>query len=105
MREKGVSGLTRRKRRTLTKPDVSATTVPDLIPPNFTAPMPGVKQIADITRLPFTEGWLYLAPALDHCSKELVGYATAPHMRANLAVNAITAAPRAVRAARLRARA
>lgn len=31
---------------------------------------------------------------LDLCSKELIGYAIAPHMRASLAIEAITAAHR-----------
>ena len=92
MREQGIAGITRRKRRNLTKPDKDAATVPDLIRREFTAPMPGLKPIGDISCFPTGEGWLYLATVLDLCSKELIGYAIAPHMRAGLAVDAITAA-------------
>jgi len=95
MREHGIAGITRRKRRNLTKPDKDAAAVPDLIRREFTAPMPGLKLIGDISCFPTGEGWLYLATVLDLCSKELIGYAIAPHMRASLAVEAITAAHRA----------
>ena len=94
MRENGIAGVTRRKRRNLTKPDSGAAAIPDLIRRDFTAPMPGLKLIGDISCFPTCEGWLYLATVLDLCSKELIGYALAPHMRASLAVEAITAAHR-----------
>src|SRR5438874_1527104 len=54
--------------------------------------MPGLRLIGDISCFPAGEGWLYLATVLDLCSKELIGYAIAPHMRADLAVEAINAA-------------
>lgn len=92
MREHGIAGITRRRRRNLTKPDPGAAAVPDLIRREFTAPMPGLKLIGDITCFPTGEGWLYLATAVDLCSKEVVGYALVPHMRASLAVDAITTA-------------
>jgi len=94
MRENGIAGVTRRKPRNLTRPDPSAAVVPDLQRRKFTAPMPGLKLIGDITCFPTSEGWLYLATAVDLCSKEVVGYALAPHMRAGLAVDEITAAHR-----------
>jgi transposase InsO family protein len=94
MRENGIAGVTRRKRRNLTRPDCGAAAIPDLIRRDFTAPVPGLKLIDDISCFPTSEGWLYLATVLDLCSKELIGYALAPHMRAGLAVEAITAAHR-----------
>lgn len=57
--------------------------------------MPGLKLIGEIGCFPASEGWLCLAIVLDLCSKELIGYAIVPHMRAGLAVEAITAAHRA----------
>ena len=56
--------------------------------------MPGLKLIGDITCFATREGWLYLATAVDLCSKEVVGYAIAPHMRTSLAIDAITTAHR-----------
>jgi transposase InsO family protein len=94
MRALGMAGVTRRNRRNLTKPDAGASAVPDLIRRDFTARMPGLKLVGDISCFPTAEGWLYLATVLDLCSKELIGYAIAPYMRASLAVDAITAARR-----------
>ena len=92
MQTNGISGITRRRRRNLTKPDTAAAAVPDLIRREFTAPMPGLRLTGDISCFPTREGWLYLATVLDLCSKELIGYAIAPHMRAQLAIDAITTA-------------
>jgi putative transposase len=58
----------------------------------FTAPMPGLELIGDISRLPTGEGRLSFATVLDLCGKELIGYAIAPHARAELAVDAIAMA-------------
>jgi transposase InsO family protein len=41
MQQNGISGVTRRKRRNLTRPDEGVAAVPDLIRGEFTAPMPG----------------------------------------------------------------
>lgn len=92
MQANGISGITRRRRRNLTKPDKHAPVAPDLIQREFTAPMPSLKLTGDISCFPTGEGWLYLATILDLCSKEMIGYAIAPHMRAQLAIDAITAA-------------
>ncbi len=94
MREHGIQGVTRRRRRNLKKPDTGAAAVPDLIRRDFTAPIPGLRLTGEISCFPTGEGWLYLATVLDLCSRELIGYAIAPHMRAGLAVEAITAAHR-----------
>jgi transposase InsO family protein len=94
MRANGISGITRRKRRNLTRPDADAAAVPDLIRRQFSAPMPGLKMIGDISCFPTGEGWLYLATVLDLCTKELIGHAIAPRIRAQLAIDAIAAAHR-----------
>jgi transposase InsO family protein len=62
MRERGIAGITRRPRRSLTKPDTAAVPAPDLISRDFTAPAPGRRLVGDITYLPTAEGWLYLPP-------------------------------------------
>jgi len=85
-------GVHRRKRRGLTKQDKKAPSAPDLVGRKFTAVMPGIKMVGDITCLPTRQGWLYLASVIDLCSRKLVGYAMAEHMRAELVVNAITMA-------------
>ncbi|MET8997894.1 IS3 family transposase [Amycolatopsis sp. NPDC004169] len=90
MREHGLAGITRRKRRTLTRPAAGPTPpVADLIRRNFTALAPGTRFVGDITCLPTFEGWLYLATVIDLHTREIVGHAMAEHMRTTLVCDAI----------------
>jgi transposase InsO family protein len=89
MRERHVVGITRRRRRSLTKPDAKAAPAPDLIGRDFTAPAPGQRLVGDITYLPTAEGWLYLATVIDLFNKEVIGHAMAQHMRAELVCKAV----------------
>ncbi|MDX3195774.1 IS3 family transposase, partial [Streptomyces sp. MN03-5084-2B] len=60
------AGITRRKRRTTTRPAAGPITpVADLIRRDFTAEKPGQRLVGDITCLPTFEGWLYLATVID----------------------------------------
>jgi transposase InsO family protein len=45
--------------------------------------------VADITYIPTDEGWLYLAAVLDLCSRKVVGWAAADHLRAELPCQAL----------------
>lgn len=85
----GLVGTHRRKRRNLTKADKKAAPAPDLIGRDFTAVMPGIRMVGDITCLPTRQGWLYLASVIDLNTRKLLGYAMADHMRAELVVDAI----------------
>lgn len=64
----------------------------DLIKRNFTAPLPGVRLVGDITYISTWEGWLYLATVIDLCTKEVVGWAMADHMRTSLVTDALSMA-------------
>ncbi|GAB3901701.1 IS3 family transposase [Kibdelosporangium lantanae] len=92
MREHRIVGITRRRRRTLTKQDPTVTPAPDLIGRDFTAPAPGQRLVGDITYLPTEQGWLYLATVIDLHTREVIGHAMAHHMRAELVCDAITLA-------------
>ncbi|MCL7369665.1 IS3 family transposase [Streptomyces ardesiacus] len=92
MREHGIQGVTRRRRRSLTRPDKKARPAPDLIGRDFHAEVPGTKLVGDITALPTAEGWLYLACWLDLATREVVGYSMADHHRADLVVDALVMA-------------
>jgi transposase InsO family protein len=89
MRERGIAGVTRRKRRSLTRPARKAVPACDLLGRDFTAPTPGVKLVGDITFIATGEGWLYLAIWLDLATREIVGYSMADHHRASLVVDAL----------------
>ncbi|QKW18110.1 IS3 family transposase [Kitasatospora sp. NA04385] len=89
MREHGITGATRRCRRSPTRPDSQVRPAPDLIGRDFTADRPGTRLVGDVTYLPTGEGRLYLACWLDLATREVVGYAMADHHRADLVVDAL----------------
>ena len=43
----------------------------------------------DITYIPTADGWRYLAVIIDLCSRRIVGWALADHMRAKLVTDAL----------------
>ena len=43
----------------------------------------------DITFIPTASGWLYLAVVIDLCSRKVVGWALADHMRSQLVIDAL----------------
>lgn len=94
MRQRGIVGVTRRRRRSLTRPDQAAAPAPDLIGRDFTALAPGQRLVGDITYLPTGEGWLYLATVIDLFNREAIGHAMAEHMRAELVCDAVELAHR-----------
>lgn len=89
MRERGIGGITRRRRRGLTRADRKAAPSPDLVGRDFTATETGTKLVSDITYLPKLAGWRYLATVIDLATREVVGYAMADHHRAGLVVDAL----------------
>ncbi len=58
----------------------------------FHAPLPDQKWAADITYIPTDEGWLYLAGVIDLCSRKIVGWSMADHMRVELVTDALSMA-------------
>jgi len=68
--------------------------IPDLVNRDFTADAPGIKLVGDITYIPTTQGFAYLATMIDCCTKECIGYAIADHMRADLVCDALAMAAR-----------
>jgi putative transposase len=54
--------------------------------------VPDTAYVGDITYLPTGEGWLYLAVVLDLCSRAVVGWSMADHMRAGLVNQALSMA-------------
>ena len=58
----------------------------------FSAARPNRKWVVDITYIPTAEGWLYLAGVMDLCSRKIVGWSMAEHLRAELVGDALTMA-------------
>jgi transposase InsO family protein len=55
----------------------------------FQADLPDRKWATDITYVPTAEGWLYLAGVIDLCSRKVVGWSMAEHMRTDLVADAL----------------
>jgi putative transposase len=55
----------------------------------FTAERPNQKWTTDITYVPTDQGWLYVAGVLDLCSRKIVGWAMADHMKTDLVSGAL----------------
>ena len=61
----------------------------NLLKRSFTAAAPNQIWLADITYVETDQGWLYLAMVLDLCSRKIVGWAMADHLRADLPLTAL----------------
>lgn len=94
MRELGLEPCQPKPFRPITTVAGDASGTPDLVNRDFTADTPGVKLVGDITYIPTWEGWLYLATVLDCCTKKVLGYAMAEHMRTSLVTDALAMAAR-----------
>jgi putative transposase len=64
----------------------------DLLQRDFTATEPGVKLVGDITYIATWEGWVYLSTVIDLCTREVIGWAMADHMRTSLVCDSLTMA-------------
>jgi transposase InsO family protein len=90
MARQGLVGrATRRRFRSLTRPDKAAVPPPDLVRRNFTAPAINLKWCGDLTEVPTDEGKLYLAHVEDLASRRIPGFALSEHHDAEVAVAAL----------------
>jgi putative transposase len=65
---------------------------PNLLEQTFVATRPNQDWLADITYVPTAEGWLYLAVVLDLFTRKIVGWSMRDHLRAELAIAALSMA-------------
>jgi len=89
MRADGLAGVCRRRTTRTTRRDEAATVSDDLVKRAFAATAPDRSWLADITYLPTWRGFLYRAVVLDACSRRVVGWSMADHLRAELVVDAL----------------
>jgi putative transposase len=93
MAELGLAGCQPQSYKTTTRPDPDATGQPaDLVGGDFTAEQPGTKLVGDITYVKTWRGWLYLATVIDCCTRQVVGWSMAEHMRTSLICDAVSMA-------------
>jgi putative transposase len=94
MRQAGLQGAFRRRRKGCTVPVEGVEPFGDLVGREFRPDAPDRVWAADIKQIKTGEGWLYLAAVQDLFSRRIVGWAMAPHMRAELVVDALEMAVR-----------
>jgi transposase InsO family protein len=90
MKEQQIRAVTRRRFRVKTTDSSHAHPVaPNVLGRQFDQDVPDRAWAADITYIPTAEGWLYLAAVIDLCSRKVVGWAMADHLRAELCTDAL----------------
>ncbi len=89
MREAGLRGCMRGRRRCTTRPGERAAPAPDLVRRKFSASTPDRIWLADITYVKTDEGFLYLAFLLDAHSRRVVGWSMASHLKTELVIDAL----------------
>jgi len=89
LRIAGLTGCHRRKGTITTRRSTENIPADDRVQRDFTAVAPNRLWVADITYIPTWMGFLYLAVVLDVFSRQVVGWAMADHLRAELVVDAL----------------
>ena len=92
MVELGVAGKSGRRKLRTTRRDPAATPAADLVERDFTADRPDELWVGDISYIPTDEGWLFVASVLDVCTRMLVGWSIADHLRTELCTDAMASA-------------
>ena len=92
MAELGIAGRCGRRKVRTTVRDPKATPAKDLVRRDFGRDLPDLLWIGDVTYVPTDEGWLFVASVLDACSRRLIGWSIADHMRTELCADALQAA-------------
>jgi putative transposase len=89
MRELGLAGARRGKRRRTTVPDPAAARPADLVQRQFNRPAPDRLWVADFTYVPTWSGMVYVAFVIDAYSRRIVGWRAATSMRTALVLDAL----------------
>ena len=89
MSELGIRGICPNAPERTTVPDPEAPERPDLIRRDFPGPVPTTKPVGDIAYLRTTGGFIYLAVAMDLCTRMAVGWSIRDSMRAGLVAAAL----------------
>ncbi len=90
MRERGIRAKSKKKFVPRTTDSRHQQPVaPNVLGREFGSEMPDRKWAADITYVPTDQGWLYLAGVIDLCSRKVIGWSMADHMRTELVGDAL----------------
>ena len=89
MRRAKLRGCLRGRRMRTTHRVALQQAAPDLVERNFASEEPDRLWVADITYVRSKEGFVYLAFILDACSRKVVGWSMATHLRTEIVVDAL----------------
>jgi transposase InsO family protein len=89
LRDMGLIGLPVKRFRRTTDSAHPHPVAANVLARDFDAAQPNERWSTDITYLWTWEGWLYLAVVLDLFSRRVVGWAVQPHLRTELALDAL----------------
>lgn len=94
MREAGIEGVSRRRRVKTTTRSSRQAPAADLVQRDFTADAPDQLWVADITYVPTSAGFLYLAVVLDVWSRRIVGWSMQTTLHTRIVTDALEMAVR-----------
>jgi putative transposase len=89
MRRAKLRGCLRGRRMRTTHRIALQQAAPDLVARNFSSEAPDRLWVADITYVRSGEGFVYLAFIVDACSRRVVGWSMATHLRTELVIDAL----------------
>ncbi len=89
MREQGLAGAHRGKRKRTTIADPQAMRAQDLVNRKFDPVAPNTLWVADFTYVSTRSGWVYVAFVIDAYSRRIVGWRTATSMNTQLVLDAV----------------
>ena len=94
MKQRGIVGRARRRRKRTTIADPAAAKAADLLQRNFAPTSHAIDTAwcSDISYVRTWEGWTYLATVIDLSSRRVVGLAMADHLRTSLVSEALAMA-------------
>jgi putative transposase len=92
MRQAGLETKYKRKYVVTTKSNHDYGYVPNVLNREFQAEKPNQKWVSDITYLPTTEGWLYMATIMDLFSRRIIGWAFSTSLETDIVIHALNIA-------------
>lgn len=89
MAEEGLYGKPKKRFVVTTHSAHDYEVAPNLLDRNFDVAEPNTVWASDITYIPTSQGWLYLAIVIDLFSRRVVGWSMTTHLRTELVINAL----------------
>jgi len=89
MRQMGIQAVAKKKYKATTDSSHANPVAGNLLDRNFTPDKPNTSWVADITYIPTSEGWLYLATIMDLYSRRIIGWSLRERLTKELVIAAL----------------